>query len=144
MSKSLAAILDADGNAMEDESTVTFAEQMRLEDEAALRGGSGAVGSGFCIECEDQPAVVHCNECGDNYCEVCHASQHRKGSRRLHTHHKLSRPSTGPSTGPVSQVPCLDSQLKYRLTNQGNPRQVQAQAQPKWPRRQVLRRRHHF
>jgi hypothetical protein len=39
---------------------------------------------GYCIECEDQPAQLSCDICKDNYCEVCFASQHRKGSRKGH------------------------------------------------------------
>lgn len=39
---------------------------------------------GFCVECEDQPAQVVCDTCADNYCEVCFAAQHRKGSRKKH------------------------------------------------------------
>jgi len=58
---------------------------------------------GFCIECEgcsilllgrwailtevfdaDQPAQVFCESCSDNYCEVCFAAQHRKGTRKEH------------------------------------------------------------
>lgn len=58
---------------------------------------------GFCIECEgipsfcctghgmlaeiydvDQPAKMFCENCSDNYCEVCFAAQHRKGSRKGH------------------------------------------------------------
>ncbi|KAH8118638.1 hypothetical protein DFH11DRAFT_690550 [Phellopilus nigrolimitatus] len=39
---------------------------------------------GYCIECEDQPAQVLCENCVDNYCEVCFAAQHRKGSRKQH------------------------------------------------------------
>jgi hypothetical protein len=32
----------------------------------------------------DQPAEVFCENCSDNYCEVCFAAQHRKGSRKEH------------------------------------------------------------
>ncbi|EGO02108.1 hypothetical protein SERLA73DRAFT_104408 [Serpula lacrymans var. lacrymans S7.3] len=42
------------------------------------------VQEGFCVECEDQPAQVTCETCSDNYCEVCFAAQHRKGSRKRH------------------------------------------------------------
>ncbi|KAL0950208.1 hypothetical protein HGRIS_010200 [Hohenbuehelia grisea] len=48
------------------------------------------VAEGFCIECEDQPAQVLCETCSDNYCEVCFASQHRKGSRKRHAVKPLS------------------------------------------------------
>lgn len=60
---------------------------------------------GYCVECEgmlvspsgsdaplthlpprnaDQPAQVYCESCTDNFCEVCFAAQHRKGSRKQH------------------------------------------------------------
>lgn len=45
---------------------------------------------GYCIECEDQPAQLHCDECRDDYCEVCFSAQHRKGTRRKH----VSKPLT--------------------------------------------------
>ena len=32
----------------------------------------------------DQPAKMFCENCSDNYCEVCFAAQHRKGSRKSH------------------------------------------------------------
>ncbi|KAG9317802.1 hypothetical protein JVU11DRAFT_2025 [Chiua virens] len=40
---------------------------------------------GLCVECEDQPAQFSCKECEDEYCEVCFAAQHRKGTRKKHT-----------------------------------------------------------
>lgn len=32
----------------------------------------------------DQPAQLYCEDCTDNYCEVCFAAQHRKGTRKQH------------------------------------------------------------
>ncbi|KAJ7246544.1 hypothetical protein B0H12DRAFT_1126079 [Mycena haematopus] len=49
-----------------------------------------SVEEGTCIECEDQPAEVRCETCADVFCEVCYASQHRKGSRKLHVVKPLS------------------------------------------------------
>ena len=40
----------------------------------------------------DQPAQVFCETCSDNFCEVCFAAQHRKGSRKRHA----SKPLSGP------------------------------------------------
>jgi hypothetical protein len=40
--------------------------------------------AGFCVECEDTLAMVLCVECGDNYCDLCFDSQHRKGARAKH------------------------------------------------------------
>ncbi|KAI0355352.1 hypothetical protein OH77DRAFT_1589828 [Trametes cingulata] len=50
------------------------------------------VAQGFCVECEDQPAQVFCETCSDNFCEVCFAAQHRKGTRKRHA----TRPLSGP------------------------------------------------
>ncbi|KAI0080811.1 hypothetical protein K474DRAFT_1688960 [Panus rudis PR-1116 ss-1] len=49
------------------------------------------VAAGFCVECEDQPAQLHCETCGDDFCEVCFAAQHRKGSRKRHATKPLER-----------------------------------------------------
>jgi hypothetical protein len=34
------------------------------------------------VDDADQPAQVFCESCSDNYCEVCFAAQHRKGTRK--------------------------------------------------------------
>lgn len=38
----------------------------------------------MCSGYVDQPAQVHCESCEDDYCEVCFAAQHRKGTRKRH------------------------------------------------------------
>ncbi|KAL4264334.1 Protein of unknown function DUF2009 [Pleurotus pulmonarius] len=48
------------------------------------------VAEGYCVECEDQPAQLLCETCLDKFCEVCFASQHRKGSRKRHATKPLS------------------------------------------------------
>ncbi|KAJ3416703.1 hypothetical protein HDV05_000533 [Chytridiales sp. JEL 0842] len=58
-------------------------------DAAMLAGQS----HGFCSECEDQPAVLSCDQCHDDYCQVCFHSQHRKGTRKRHTVKKLIVPA---------------------------------------------------
>ncbi|GJE84529.1 hypothetical protein PsYK624_006050 [Phanerochaete sordida] len=52
---------------------------------------SAGAADGFCVECEDQPAQLHCENCADNFCEVCYSSQHRKGSRKNHTTKPLAK-----------------------------------------------------
>ncbi|KAJ3272874.1 hypothetical protein HDV01_005197 [Terramyces sp. JEL0728] len=49
---------------------------------------------GYCIECTDQPAVVFCEQCTDDYCEVCFAGQHRRGTRKKHTIKRLRQIET--------------------------------------------------
>ena len=79
---------------------------------------------GYCVECEgmfastggsdapkpthrldaDQPAQVFCEFCTDNFCDVCFAAQHRKGSRKQHktkplTMTKSNKPQPAASNG---------------------------------------------
>ncbi|ORX57511.1 hypothetical protein DM01DRAFT_1284329 [Hesseltinella vesiculosa] len=39
----------------------------------------------YCIECSDQEATVFCEQCDEDFCEVCHGMLHRTGQRRKHT-----------------------------------------------------------
>ncbi|KAI0296092.1 hypothetical protein B0F90DRAFT_1811346 [Multifurca ochricompacta] len=61
------------------------------------------VAHGYCVECEDQPAEVRCDTCTDDYCEVCFAAQHRKGSRKMHTAKSLAVGEKAPSNPSPSQ-----------------------------------------
>ncbi len=94
--KSLGDILDSIGH----EATGDL-EPQDPDDAAANSDGaeSPPPKDGYCVECEgryqahvvtylaypseltDQSAEIHCETCGDTFCEVCFASQHRKGSR---------------------------------------------------------------
>ncbi|KAJ3214107.1 hypothetical protein HDU67_002063 [Dinochytrium kinnereticum] len=69
-----------------DEGVETQNNDAANEDESK-EGGAAA---GFCVECEDTPATVNCNQCQDDFCEVCYISQHRKGSRKRHTTKRLA------------------------------------------------------
>ncbi|KDQ64447.1 hypothetical protein JAAARDRAFT_28076 [Jaapia argillacea MUCL 33604] len=57
-----------------------------------------AVAQGYCVECEDQPAQVFCEACADDYCEVCFAAQHRKGTRKKHSSTPLTSPKEKKTT----------------------------------------------
>ncbi|KAJ1825440.1 hypothetical protein LPJ56_002671, partial [Coemansia sp. RSA 2599] len=39
---------------------------------------------GFCVECKDQKAHVYCEQCQEDFCEVCGDMIHRTGRRRQH------------------------------------------------------------
>lgn len=43
----------------------------------------------ICIECEDQLAVLFCEQCEDIFCHICYQTQHRKGNRILHTTQRI-------------------------------------------------------
>ncbi|KAF4619379.1 hypothetical protein D9613_004976 [Agrocybe pediades] len=71
---------------------------------------------GYCIECEDQPAEVLCEACGDPYCEVCFAAQHRKGSRKQHTVKPLSDKKSKPNgTNGISEVSSKDGDESMKV-----------------------------
>ena len=43
----------------------------------------------MCIECEDVPAIVECQECQDIFCGLCFEWLHRSGTRASHTPSRL-------------------------------------------------------
>ncbi|THH12268.1 hypothetical protein EW145_g116 [Phellinidium pouzarii] len=109
---SLAGILDSDNH----ESVYFPEDSFKTGADVDAEGWDEEDGfpakEGFCIECggaswilwtqfiydggvniqrdhPDQPAQVHCEDCADDYCEVCFAAQHRKGTRQQHTQKPL-------------------------------------------------------
>ncbi|KAI9244581.1 hypothetical protein BDA99DRAFT_448371 [Phascolomyces articulosus] len=53
----------------------------------------------FCVECRDQEASVFCEQCDEDFCEVCHAMLHRTGNRRKHTAKNLKVRATSDTNG---------------------------------------------
>ena len=72
----------------------------------------------------DQPAEVHCEACGDDYCEVCFAAQHRKGSRKTHTAKSLANGEKTPRKPTPNGVVALGKQNGHDvrvLASSGGP-----------------------
>ncbi|CAG8460466.1 1245_t:CDS:10 [Paraglomus occultum] len=44
---------------------------------------------GLCVECRDQETSYLCENCEENFCEMCYAMIHRTGTRRKHTRKSL-------------------------------------------------------
>lgn len=44
---------------------------------------------GMCSECGDQAASLSCEQCEDEFCDVCFKAMHRKGVRKTHTFKRL-------------------------------------------------------
>lgn len=116
-----------------DDETIEHLEHNKSLDAPAEGWDEEATGKqledGYCIECEgmlaspgrsngpeltchlddpDQPAQVYCESCTDNFCDVCFAAQHRKGSRKQHktkplTATKTSKPQ--PAVAPPNGAP---------------------------------------
>ncbi|CDS05429.1 hypothetical protein LRAMOSA07957 [Lichtheimia ramosa] len=59
---------------------------------------------GFCVECKDQPAIVHCDNCNEPFCEVCFGMIHRTGKRAKHT----TRPYTAVSNATNGNNDAMD------------------------------------
>nr|CAG8467603.1 14730_t:CDS:10 [Entrophospora candida]CAG8469270.1 10638_t:CDS:10 [Entrophospora candida] len=45
---------------------------------------NNAMVEGLCIDCKDQEASVYCENCSEDFCEMCYAMLHRTGNRRNH------------------------------------------------------------
>lgn len=43
-----------------------------------------ANGNTMCVECEDTEAAVRCDNCQDEFCELCFLWLHNKGKRKAH------------------------------------------------------------
>ncbi|KAJ1666451.1 hypothetical protein EV178_002238 [Coemansia sp. RSA 1646] len=64
-----------------------------------------ATPDGFCVECKDQQANVYCEQCQEDFCEVCGAMIHRTGRRKLHVLKQLD-------TDPAAQSDDHDATVK--------------------------------
>ncbi|KAL6070722.1 B box-type domain-containing protein [Balamuthia mandrillaris] len=81
--------------------SVRLREIVDEEDEDEAEGEKGETPSSssssrhddakMCVECEDQPADVYCQNCEDLYCEVCWHAQHRRGKRAKHSTQPLQQ-----------------------------------------------------
>ncbi|CAG8595965.1 3962_t:CDS:10 [Funneliformis mosseae] len=61
-------------------------EQMTdIDQEPDQESASAPVPEGLCVECRDQEASFFCEQCNEDFCEVCFSMIHRTGSRRIHT-----------------------------------------------------------
>ena len=78
---SLSSILDS----ADAEDLISKLSEKQEQDAGAAVAAQPAAAVAFCIECGDQPAILACRECADIFCEVCFASQHKKGNRQKHS-----------------------------------------------------------
>ncbi|CCA70666.1 hypothetical protein PIIN_04602 [Serendipita indica DSM 11827] len=97
----LSQILDKDASLREN-----LVAKTAPEDEVSDEEHEAGAKEGYCIECEDQPAELHCKECQDNFCAVCFAAQHRKGTRKGHFTSPLASavPKASKSTAATAPV----------------------------------------
>ena len=77
---------------------------------------------GFCVECQDQPRTVFCEQCQDDFCKVCFESLHRRGKRQKHTFTLTNAPPSqdvgrgqevdDSSSGPMNVDLSISNELK--------------------------------
>ncbi|KAI7867370.1 hypothetical protein BDF14DRAFT_1726499 [Spinellus fusiger] len=73
----------------------------------------------FCVECKDQEAAIFCEQCDEDFCEVCHGMLHRTGNRRKHTPKSLrvKPPTESASVAAEESHGQENSQLKNQVKN---------------------------
>ncbi|CAG8788482.1 22444_t:CDS:10, partial [Gigaspora margarita] len=124
-----------DGETDMDDETMTDADQ-ELEQETVFP----PIQEGLCVECRDQDSLFFCEQCNEEFCEVCFAMIHRTGSRRIHTKKNLKNEQSSDALGnsskgvePVSQKPSNgytsfeeapfdDSDIESKMTSFGSSR----------------------
>lgn len=96
--ETLADVLDRE-EVMEDDSTSPVHKKQKQEesdDDDPMPEHESL--SGMCVECRDQPAMLHCEQCLDDYCDVCFQALHRRGTRKKHTTTKVVSTISTPQT----------------------------------------------
>ncbi|KAF9373536.1 hypothetical protein CPB97_000477 [Podila verticillata] len=84
----------------------------RDEDMAAAQ----ATAEGFCVECKDQESFYSCEQCAEDFCEVCYGMLHRTGNRIRHIKKEIfkpdsSKPTPAPSVNGTSTAVSLSRSL---------------------------------
>ncbi|KAG0355831.1 hypothetical protein BG005_005237 [Podila minutissima] len=84
----------------------------RDEDMAAAQ----ATAEGFCVECKDQESFYSCEQCAEDFCEVCYGMLHRTGNRIRHSKKEIfkpdsSKPTPAPSVNGISASSSKGSSL---------------------------------
>jgi hypothetical protein len=106
-SRTLSEVLDNEAimDTIEDEKDIQSYEQ---SEEAPMKG--------LCIECGDQPISLHCEQCADDYCEVCFQALHKRGNRKNHVTKSITKfvvPSSNQSTPQTPQTPIDQNQVIF-------------------------------
>ncbi|KAF9194913.1 hypothetical protein BGZ50_005546 [Haplosporangium sp. Z 11] len=70
--------------------------QQMDEDLAAAQ----ATAEGYCVECKDQESFYSCEQCAEDFCEVCYAMLHRTGNRFRHIKKEIFKPNAKTTPAP--------------------------------------------
>ncbi|KAF9957158.1 hypothetical protein BGZ70_009608 [Mortierella alpina] len=85
---------DLDLAELEDQAKI---ESQQMDEELAA---AQATAEGFCVECKDQEAFFSCEQCAEDFCEVCYAMLHRTGNRVRHIKEELFKPDAASTVAP--------------------------------------------
>ena len=79
---------------------------MEGREDAIENGGAAEVENvpGMCVECRDQPISGYCEQCQDDYCDVCFQAQHRRGKRATHKFLRAQVAATSSATASSSST----------------------------------------
>ncbi|KAF9573733.1 hypothetical protein EC968_008133 [Mortierella alpina] len=72
-------------------------ESQQMDEELAA---AQATAEGFCVECKDQEAFFSCEQCAEDFCEVCYAMLHRTGNRVRHIKQELFKSDATSTVAP--------------------------------------------
>ncbi|KAF9347256.1 hypothetical protein BGX26_001253 [Mortierella sp. AD094] len=84
---------DNDSTPSNEDEAKSESQQMD-EDLAAAQ----ATAEGFCVECKDQESFFSCEQCEEDFCEVCYAMLHRTGNRVRHIKKEIFKPDAKSDT----------------------------------------------
>ncbi|KAJ1727477.1 hypothetical protein LPJ61_004545 [Coemansia biformis] len=123
---SLGEILRSDAQNLADAFGATTDEDL-LKD--ADDNVEDAVPNGFCVECKDQQAQAFCEQCQEDFCDVCAGMIHRTGRRKQHVLTKLAAAADTADAAPVTNggaagegaapTPAADVEMQTDESNAG-------------------------
>ncbi|PVZ99675.1 hypothetical protein BB558_004312 [Smittium angustum] len=79
---------------------------------------------GYCIECKDQEAVLYCEGCLEDFCQVCFSIIHRNGKRKLHSTKELKPLDTPNQPQPKEKKP--EASIETEELDQPPPSLIEA------------------
>ncbi|RHZ84970.1 hypothetical protein Glove_74g120 [Diversispora epigaea] len=93
-------------------------EDLMSEEEEELP--SAPVPEGLCVECRDQEASFFCEQCKEDFCEVCFSMIHRTGSRREHVHRPLKEETNDSQDGNKQEIIAQKASDDPNISNGSN------------------------
>jgi hypothetical protein len=91
--KQFSMSLPSPNDILEDGTTANEDQDADMEDDndnaTNANNNKNNVAKGMCVECADQLASLFCENCQDDFCQLCFTALHRRGKRKLHSAKKI-------------------------------------------------------